>query len=333
MNKKQIEFGKDKVYLGDVIGEGAYAFVYRGDSATSSNGGGGQYGVKMIFMHSEEFIRSAKQEIEAYKMFRHRNILEMFDSTVGKTEDGQDVCYILFPYQQGGNLRQVLDNRLGARGGMRSKSLPLVLGSFKAVCEAVNVLHTHEPHYVHQDIKPDNILFSSEGCPLLMDFNSVRLANLRIDTRADALAVMEEAAAFCTISYRAPELFDPPRGVSLDPRTDVWALGCLLYAWWFGYSPFECEFNDLGEIRCVECSQLRVLAAIPTPPHPTDDDRKVLSIVSFILQREFNLRPYASDVIEMLSLEITALDQKAGFTNLSVRPRQDDIAPISETRV
>ena len=43
--------------------------------------------------------------------------------------------------------------------------------------------------------------------------------------------------------YRSPELFDPPLGLTLDARTDIWSAGCLLFAWWYGYSPFECEFN------------------------------------------------------------------------------------------
>ena len=42
--------------------------------------------------------------------------------------------------------------------------------------------------------------------------------------------------------YRPPELFDPAIDMVLDCRTDIWSLGCLLFAWWYGYSPFESEF-------------------------------------------------------------------------------------------
>ena len=72
---------------------------------------------------------------------------------------------------------------------------------------------------------------------MLTDFGSVRLANLTINTRSDSLQLADEAAQYCTMSYRAPELFDPPRSSSLDSRTDVWGIGCLLFSWWFGYSP------------------------------------------------------------------------------------------------
>jgi hypothetical protein len=77
----------------------------------------------------------------------------------------------------------------------------------------------------------------------------------------------------------------------------VWSLGCLLFAWWFGYSPFECEF--VGDtIRVVECSSLRVLAAIPRPATPTRADAVVLQVVEWILVKDCAVRPYTSDVIE-----------------------------------
>ena len=57
-----------------------------------------------------------------------------------------------------------------------------------------------------------------------------------------ALHVSDAASEHCTMPYRSPELFDPAVGSKLDSRTDIWALGCLLFAWWYGYSPFECEF-------------------------------------------------------------------------------------------
>eukprot|EP01035_Chromulina_nebulosa_P020003 gene20003-25976_t len=119
-----------------------------------------------------------------------------------------------------------------------------MLIDYKQILEAVNLLHSYQPSYIHQDIKPENILIDSDGTPLLTDFGSVRLAEIHITSRKQALIVSEEAAQFCSMAYRAPELFDPPNETKLDSRTDVWSLGCLVFAWWFGYSPFESEFNE-----------------------------------------------------------------------------------------
>lgn len=86
-------------------------------------------------------------------------------------------------------------------------------------------------------------------------------------------------------------------------RTDVWAMGCLLYAWWFGYSPFESEFYGMV-LKVVDCTSLRVLSSIPQSSNPSPDDRVILSLVEWILEKDFMVRPYTSDVIERLKSTI-----------------------------
>ncbi len=336
LKRKVLNFDKEKVILGDVVGEGAYAYVYRAESTSTD----AIYAVKMIFMHSEEFTRSAKQEVAAYNLFQHKNILKLLDHMVADTETDQKAMYLLFPFQHGGNLRQMLDNRISNPDKFPKLSLKKVFSGFKSICEAVNVLHTHEPPYVHQDIKPDNILFGDDGNLLLMDFNSVRLADVKINTRSDGLALADEAASFCTVSYRAPELFDPPRGNTIDARTDVWALGCLLYTWWFGYSPFECDFKgELGKPRVVECTQLKVLSDIPTPPYPSNDDKLVLEIVGWILDKDYSKRPYTSDILERVDDVIQMLittekkEKKGKKEKEEKKKRNQDEETVADTAV
>ena len=308
IGKKVLRFTKETVLLGEVVGEGAYAFVYKAESSST----GAQYAVKMIFLHDATYEESAQQEVMAYKTFQHGNMLQMLDCLEAENDEGQRVMYLLFPFQEQGNLRQALDARLNNPGLIPRPPLTSVLRSFRGVCEVVNMLHSHEPRYVHFDLKPDNVLISDESEPLLMDFNSVRVAEVTVETRSDALGLSEAAASFCTVSYRAPELFDPPKGVTVDTRTDVWALGCLLFAWWFGYSPFECEFSEVGRPRVVECSSLRVLSEVPAPPNPTADDKVILELVHWILQKDFSIRPYTTDVLERLDECIVKYGGKGG---------------------
>ncbi len=79
-------------------------------------------------------------------------------------------------------------------------------------------------------------------------------------------------------------------------RTDVWAIGCLLFAWWHGYSPFECELLDYGT-KVVECTHLRVLSKIPTRVNPSRDDLIVSSLVESILIQDITNRPFLADII------------------------------------
>ena len=306
-----------------VLGEGAFSTVFVGSAANSISSQ--KFAIKKMILQSEEFDGAFRQEIASLARFQHRNIITLVDSlTVPATQQTSKLGYLLFPLMEKGSLRDYLNRTVLAlgtadegRGSVvisRHSStayLSHILTDFLGIAEAFNVLHTFEPApYVHQDIKPENILIAENGSPMLCDFGSVRLANINVDSRARALQVADEAAQFCTVSYRAPELFDPPRGANLDTRTDVWGIGCLLFAWWFGYSPYESTFSDIdGSIKVVDCSHSRVLSRMPRKPATfcTGNDIIVMNLVENILEHDFTKRCYTSDVIMMVEEKVRNL--------------------------
>jgi serine/threonine kinase 16 len=105
---------------------------------------------------------------------------------------------MLFPLMSRGSLRDVLNIQMKSPH-TSLPSLIEVLVDFVAISEALNVLHTYQPAYVHQDLKPENILIGEDGTPYLMDFGSVRLADVPIRDRNKALKVAEDAAS---VSYK-----------------------------------------------------------------------------------------------------------------------------------
>lgn len=87
--------------------------------------------------------------------------------------------------------------------------------------------------------------------------------------------------------------------------TDVWGMGCLFYAWWFGYSPYEISYDKNGFASPSDCSYLRVLSgALPVPPKPTPSDNMLLALLGQILIKDINSRPYTNLVIEKIELLI-----------------------------
>ena len=155
-------------------------------------------------------------------------------------------------------------------------------------------------------------MIGRDGTPVLMDFGSVAVAECLIEGRTDALAVQDEAARHSTLPFRAPELFDVASDAHLDQRTDVWSLGCLLYALRYGFSPFECEFVggvDLGAgaaaaageglagVRVVECSFLRVIGQVAFPPGGQASEG-FKELVMFALQQDPRKRPFVEEVLE-----------------------------------
>ena len=78
----------------------------------------------------------------------------------------------------------------------------------------------------------------------------------------------------------------------------MWAIGCLLFAWFYGYSPFESQFVENGSLRVVECSHVRILSKVPVPPKMSPDDRVIAQLCEGILIHDINNRPFTHDIIK-----------------------------------
>ena len=377
-NERSTELDSDHV-----LGEGAFSTVFIGVDANPKYGHPTKkYAVKRMYLQSEEFERAYTEEVASFSRFPHPNVMTLLDAQSSSQEDTPAHCrtaYLLFPLMCGSLRDQLNDTVLrpgwtdNVSNSVSQRRFRQTLQQFVDVCRAFNCLHTHSPmQYVHQDIKPENILMRTlhenhhssgsssgrssssssssssgsgnrggcgkdvemalspmpdndagagagagkwdsmweGGTPLLTDFGSVRPAVIHIKDRPTSLRVADEAASFCTVSYRSPELFDPPKGCTLDTRTDVWGLGCLLFAWWFGYSPFESEFvvNDRGqcEIKVTDCGHSKVLSKMPRKPdkYCSPEDRKILRLSEWILEQDFTKRVYTDDVITAVEDEL-----------------------------
>jgi len=148
----------------------------------------------------ERFLR----EIEIVARLSHPNILPLHDSG-----QAAGLLYYVTPYVEGESLRQ----RLG-----RTPVLPVseALGIAREVADALACAHAHG--VLHRDVKPDNILLH-EGHALLADFGVARAAGEGTLT--------DSGLAVGTAAYASPEQAAGSR--SVDARSDVYALGCVLY--------------------------------------------------------------------------------------------------------
>ena len=124
--------------------------------------------------------------------------------------------------------------------------------------------------------------------PYLMDFGSVSEAKVNVRSRSEAVKMQEWASKNMSGPYTAPEFFNCPSKFKFDERTDIWALGCLLYAMAFGRSPFD---NETGS------AALAVLSKVEYPTdHPYSDH--FMELIQWQLKVKLKHRPFVPAVIQ-----------------------------------
>jgi serine/threonine-protein kinase len=161
----------------------------------------------------QRFLR----EIEIAARLTHPHILPVFDSG-----EGEGVLYYVMPYVRGESLRQRL---------AREKRLPVdaAVQIAREIAGALDYAHRHG--VVHRDIKPENVLLE-EGHAIVADFG---VARALAGDRGPALT--EVGLAVGTPYYMSPE--QSMGEGAFDGRTDLYALGCVLYEMLAGQPVFE----------------------------------------------------------------------------------------------
>ncbi len=230
------------------IGEGGMGLVWEADQQEPIRR---RVALKMVKrgMDTAEFIARFTSERQALAMMNHPSIAKVLDA--GATEEGRP--YFVMEYVEGVPLNDYCDEE---RLSLRRR-----LELFIHICEGVQ--HAHQKAIIHRDLKPSNVLVTeTDGQPMpkIIDFGVAKA----LDTEQfDDLLTTGAGQLIGTPEYMSPE----QTGLSdagLDTRTDVYALGVLLYELLVGQRPFRRE--DLAAMNFLEV--LRTIREVE-PPRPS----------------------------------------------------------------
>jgi serine/threonine protein kinase len=218
-----------------LVGQGGMGVVYKAKHALLKK----TVAVKMLHPHLADNIDSMnrfKQEAEAASRLEHPNVAAVHD--FGVTEDGKP--YIIMDFVSG----QLLQDAL-AQGQM---ALPRIIHIFTQVCDALD--HAHRKGVVHRDLKPSNIiLVQSDDDPDFVKIVDFGIAKVLSDEVGKTMTQTGEALG--SPLYMSPEQC---LGQKLDARSDIYAVGCLLYeaisgkTAVVGDSIFEIMYKQLHEM-------------------------------------------------------------------------------------
>ena len=195
------------------IGRGGMAVVYLARDLQL----GRQVAIKVIrpelaqALGIERFLREVR--IEA--ALDHPNVVTLFDSG-----EADGLPYYVMPYVEGESLRKRLEreNRLSLEETLRITS-----------CVAAGLGYAHDRGIVHKDIKPENILLSEDRV-LVADFGIAKAT-----TEAGGETLTTYGIVLGTPEYMSPE---QATGEKVDSRSDIYALGCVVYEMLGGDPPF-----------------------------------------------------------------------------------------------
>ena len=196
------------------IGDGGMAFVYEAKDRLLNR----IVAVKVLrpeFVDDEEFLAKFKREAESVANISHPNIVNVYD--VGC--DGK-VNYIVMEYIDGQNLKEIIKSE----GTLDEYT---ALDITKQIAKALGA--AHKKGVIHRDIKPHNILISSEG-------RNVKVADFGIAKAATNSTMTNIGSIIGSVHYFSPE---QAKGKSVKNNADLYSLGIVLYEMLLGKVPFK----------------------------------------------------------------------------------------------
>jgi len=182
-----------------------------------------------------EFLARFQREARSIAQLQHPNIVPIYD--YGE-EDGQ--AFLVVQYVEAG--RTLSDLLIAPIEPVRAIGLATHL--------LAGLGFAHERGLVHRDVKPDNVLMPSPTWPMLADFG---IAKLLLEGEGGRLT--QQGLVVGTAAYMAPE---QAHGLPVDPRTDLYAVGVVLFEMLTGRVPFEAESPAAALMR----------QAYEAPPRP-----------------------------------------------------------------
>jgi serine/threonine protein kinase/tetratricopeptide (TPR) repeat protein len=200
-------------------------------------------------MDSKQVVARFEQERQALAMMDHPNIAKVFDG--GTTAGGRP--YFVMELVKGVPITKYCDE---AKLTPRQR-----LELFVPVCQAVQ--HAHTKGVIHRDLKPSNILvalYDGRPVPKVIDFGVAKATGSRLTERT---LWTEFGAIVGTLEYMSPEQAEMNQ-IDVDTRSDIYALGVILYELLAGNTPFERD-------RLKQSSILESLRLIreEEPPRPS----------------------------------------------------------------
>jgi serine/threonine-protein kinase len=281
----------DRYQIKELLGRGGMAVVYRATDTVLAD----DVALKLMPLHAEEYRASAmrfRQEVRLARRVNHPHVIRVYD--IG---EHNGYLYLTMEFIAGSTLRSLMRKR-GPLPPQQAMSMA------RTIAEALGAAHATE--VIHRDLKPTNVLVDEAGRLVLTDFGIARGLD-------DDLGLTHGALG--TANYMAPEQATNGR---IDARTDIYALGVVLYEMLVGERPAGNSTDIAARIERESAEIAPALAALTLRCLSLDPNARPQSTAAFIA---------AIDALMEATDEKTAFE--LDFTQASAQVQSPPIAPTS----
>lgn len=289
------------------IGEGGMAVVYKAKDRLLNR----YVAIKILrpeFTQDEQFLDSFKRESQAAAGLQHPNIVSIYD--VGRTGN---INFIVMELVDG----RPLSDFIKENGHLDYKT---TIDIAKQVASALAIAHKHQ--IIHRDVKPHNIMITSDGVAKLTDFGIARAVS-------NATMVADTSKIIGSVHYFSPE---QARGAYVDERSDIYSLGIVIFEMLTGRVPFD------GETP-VEVALKHINEDVPSPAKlvpgiPPALDKVVLKATDKYQTERYKSADEMLEALKNVEFVTQMVGDRVFAGETDNKPRRDEslVAPVMSSR-
>lgn len=289
------------------IGEGGMAVVYKAKDRLLNR----YVAIKILrpeFTQDEQFLDSFKRESQAAAGLQHPNIVSIYD--VGRTGN---INFIVMELVDG----RPLSDFIKENGHLDYKT---TIDIAKQVASALAIAHKHQ--IIHRDVKPHNIMITSDGVAKLTDFGIARAVS-------KATMVADTSKIIGSVHYFSPE---QARGAYVDERSDIYSLGIVMFEMLKGRVPFD------GETP-VEVALKHINEDVPSPAKlvpgiPPALDKVVLKATDKYQTERYKSADEMLEALKNVEFVTQMVGDRVFAGETDNKPRRDEnlVAPVMSSR-
>ncbi len=271
--------------------------------------------LKQEFREDTTFIKKFKTEAQSAAGLTHPNIVNVFD--VG---DDNGVHYIVMELVEGITLKEYISKQ----GRLSIKEATSI-----AIQVSMGLEAAHSHGIIHRDVKPQNIIISTDGKVKVTDFGIARAAS----SNTISSNVMG------SVHYSSPEQV---RGGYSDEKSDIYSLGITLYEMVTGHVPFEGETTVAIAIKHLQDEMIPPSQYTPDLPHSLEQiifkctqksvDKRYGGMSEVIADLKHSLIDPNGDFVQLFTLDPTEKTMVIGDNDLSEIKKQRAEAPVTSVK-